>query len=305
VSPFRSGCPSGSVRSRNPLGRHDRVVTDTQATSQIGHPRSPADADALARFDRRMALPLIVAAVVPLFLLPGGANPMLAAVVFIVSWLVFLVDLVVRERRLVHYLATWLGRFDLLVVVLTAPWFLIIGTADGKFVILVRLARVARVVMATRGARRLFQRLGAVALVAVGVTILGAAVAYRAEHAANPGFKTFGDALWWAVVTLTTVGYGDIVPETTAGRVDGVMIMIAGVAVLGLLAGSMASFFGLGTDTADSPPTPASDETRSRDAVVTEIVELRTQVARLVDEVARLGPPHDGETGRSPPRVPT
>ena len=241
------------------------MVTDTHATVQTGQARSPADAEALARFNQRMSLPLIVSAVVPLFLLPGGTYALLAAAVFIAAWLVFLVDLVVHERRLVHYLGTWLGRFDLLVVVLTAPWFLIVGTGTGKFVILIRLARVVRVVMATRGARRLFERLGAVALVAVGVVIVGAAVAYRAEHATNPGFKTFGDALWWAIVTLTTVGYGDIVPETTAGRVDGVMIMIAGVSILGLLAGSMASFFGLGTSASTQPP--PSDETQSGDAV--------------------------------------
>jgi voltage-gated potassium channel len=279
-------------------------VADTGATAQIGKARSPADAEALARFDQRMALPLIVSAVVPLFLLPGGAEPVLAAAVFIASWLVFLVDLVVHERRVVHYLGTWLGRFDLLVVVLTAPWFLIVGTGTGKFVILIRLARVARVVMATRGARRLFERLGAVALVAVGVVVVGAAVGYRAEHATNPEFKTFGDALWWAVVTLTTVGYGDVVPETTAGRVDGVMIMIAGVSVLGLLAGSMASFFGLGTSTSTSPTTRDSDETQSRSASASEIAELQTQVARLVDEVARLAPPHDGASGRASPQVP-
>jgi voltage-gated potassium channel len=279
-------------------------VTDTRATAQKGHARSAADAEALARFNQRMALPLVVSAVVPLFLLPGGAYPVLAAAVFIASWLVFLVDLVVHERRVVHYLGTWLGRFDLLVVVLTAPWFLIVGSGTAKFVILIRLARVARVVMATAGARRLFARLGAVALVAVGVIVVGAAVGYRAEHATNSGFKTFGDALWWAVVTLTTVGYGDIVPNTTAGRVDGVMIMITGVSVLGLLAGSLASFFGLGTPTSTSAPTRPSDETRSRSASATEIAELRTQVARLVDEVARLAPPHDGAPGQAPPQIP-
>jgi len=266
-------------------------VPESHATVQKGHARSAADAAALARFDQRMALPLVVAAVVPLFMLPGGAHAVLVAVVFIAAWLVFLVDLVVRERRLEHYLRTWLGRFDLVVVVLTAPWFLILGTGTGKFVILIRLARVARVVMATRGARRLFERLGAVAVVAVGVVVVGAAVGYRAEHAVNPEFKTFGDALWWSVVTLTTVGYGDIVPETTAGRIDGVMIMIAGVSVLGLLAGSMASFFGLGTPTATSAPTRGSDEAQSRYASAAEIAELQNQVARLVEEVARLAPP--------------
>ena len=277
-------------------------MTETHETAQAGQARSPADAEALARFNQRMALPLIISAVVPLFLLPGGAHELLVTAVFIASWLVFLVDLVVHERRVVHYLGTWLGRFDLLVVVLTAPWFLIVGTGTGKFVILIRLARVARVVMATRGARRLFERLGAVALVAVGVVFVGAAVGYRAEHATNPAFKTFGDALWWAIVTLTTVGYGDVVPVTTAGRIDGVMIMIAGVAILGLLAGSMASFFGLASPASTGPR--ASDESQSRPASATEIAELQAQVTRLVDQVARLTPPHDGAIGQAPPRVP-
>jgi voltage-gated potassium channel len=238
-----------------------------------------------------MTLPLIVAAVLPLFMLPGGSYPVLAALVFIVSWVVFLADFVVRERRLEHYLQSWLGRFDLMVVILTAPWFLIVGPADSKFVLLIRLARVARLAMATRGARRLFERLGRVAVVAGGVVVLGAAVAYRAEHATNPGFATFGDALWWAIVTLTTVGYGDIVPKTTAGRVDGVMIMLTGVAVLGLLAGSLASFFHVDPTTAAGPPGDAAEETGTRDALANEVVELRTQVARLADEVARLVPP--------------
>jgi voltage-gated potassium channel len=258
-------------------------VTDSTTIGQTGHPRSPADADVLARFNQRMALPLVIAAVLPLFLLPGGAYHLLVAGVFIAAWLVFLLDLVVHERRLVHYLSTWLGRFDLFVVVFTAPWFLIFGPGTGKFVVLIRLARVARLLMATRGARRLLERLGAVSLVAVGVVLVGAAVGYRAEHATNPGFATFGDALWWAVVTLSTVGYGDIVPKTTAGRVDGVMIMVAGVGMLGVLAGSLASFFRFGNRrSATSPPS---------DPVADEVAELRSQITRLVDEVARLAPP--------------
>jgi hypothetical protein len=48
--------------------------------------------------------------------------------------------------------------------------------------------------------------LGRVALVAALVVLLGAAVAYGAEHTTNPGFATYGDAVWWGIVTLTTVG---------------------------------------------------------------------------------------------------
>ncbi len=275
-------------------------MTDGPTAPKNGSARSAADAEALARFDRRMAFPLVVSALLPLFLLPGGAHAALAAFVFIASWLVFLFDLVVHERRLVRYLSTWLGRFDLLVVVLTAPWFLIVGPVDSKFVLLIRLARIARLLMATRGARRLFERIGSVALVAAAVVIVGAAVAYRAEHATNPGFATFGDALWWAIVTLTTVGYGDIVPKTTAGRADGVMIMVVGVGVLGALAGSMASFFRRGPDPTDpSDPAGASDGPGTRDALVAEIADLRVQVQQLVDQVTRLVPP-TGE-GTNPP----
>jgi voltage-gated potassium channel len=280
-------------------------VPDTEPPPQNGQPRSSSDAAVLARFDERMALPLVLAAVLPLFLLPSGAHPWVNGTVFVAAWLVFLVDLVVHERRLVHYFATWLGRFDLFVVIFTAPWFLVVGTGTGKFVVLIRLARVIRLVMATRGARRLLERLGAVSLVAFGVVLLGAAVAYRAEHGSNPGFKTFGDALWWAVVTLTTVGYGDIVPKTTAGRVDGVMIMVVGIAILGLLAGSLASFFGFGRRGAADPLPAAPDVGGAPDPVVAELADLRAQVARLADEVARLAPPAGGTTtGRAPARSP-
>ena len=225
-----------------------------------GTPRSPGDAAFIERFDRWMRLPIIVSAILPLVVVPESSGwP--GIVVGVSTWLVFLVDYVVHVRHLEHYGRTPYGRFDFFVVAVTAPWFLIPGAQPGRFVVLLRLARLARVVMASRASRRLFERLGRVAAVAGGVVVLGSLVAYYAEHPTNPEFATVGDAMWWGIVTLTTVGYGDIVPKTATGRWAGVMIMITGIAVLGLLSGSLASFFRL--DDSTEPPGDAADRSRA------------------------------------------
>jgi voltage-gated potassium channel len=272
------------------------VDQTSPAGPRPGQPRSDQDAAALARFEHYMKLPIILAALLPLVIAPEGGD-WLGVAVGVVSWLIFLADYLVNQRRLLRYLSTLLGRFDLSVVVLTAPWFLLPGAQAGRFVVLLRLARLARVAMASRGSRRLFERLGRVAIVAVGVVILGAAVAYHAEHATNPGFATYGDALWWGIVTLTTVGYGDIVPNTSAGRWAAVVIMITGISVLGLLAGSMASFFRLDTSDAKagSPETDGTAvETAPPDAgydgLVRQIVDLQGQMARLTEQLEQYDP---------------
>jgi voltage-gated potassium channel len=274
-----------------------------------GQPRSERDAAFLKRYDTWMQLPIIVSAILPLVIVPSS-NGWVGDVVGVVTWLVFLADYLVHHRHLEHYERTRLGQFDLFVVVATAPWFLLPDARAGQFVVLLRLARLARLVMATRGARRLFERLGRVAALAFGVTVVGSLVAYHAEHPTNPGFATVGDALWWGIVTLTTVGYGDIVPKTTTGRWAAVVIMLTGVAVLGVLAGSLASFFRLdngksadGSPVGDaSPGEPAATAAPSHDvalhALAGEVSALRRQVEALTE---RLAGPAGGPAPEKPP----
>ena len=244
-----------------------------------------------------MQIPIVVSAILPLVIVPES-NGWVGVVVGVVTWLVFLVDYLVHARHLEHYGRTRLGRFDLFVVVATAPWFLFPSAQAGQFVVLLRLARLARLVMATKGARRLFERLGRVALVAGGVVVIGSLVAYHAEHPSNPEFATVGDALWWGIVTLTTVGYGDIVPKTTTGRWVAVVIMITGVAVLGLLAGSLASFFRLDNGKPPDGPPPAGEAEHAAatssdaalQALAAEVSALRHQVETLTGRLTGILP---------------
>jgi voltage-gated potassium channel len=271
-----------------------------------GQPRSERDAAFLKRFDTWIQVPIVVSAILPLVIIPES-NGWVGAVVGVVTWLVFLVDYVVNARHLEHYGRTRLGRFDLFVVLATAPWFLIPGAQAGQFVVLLRLARLARLVMATRGARRLFERLGRVALMAGGVLVIGSLVAYHSEHPVNPEFATVGDALWWGIVTLTTVGYGDIVPKTTTGRWVAVVIMVTGIAVLGVLAGSLASFFrldnGNGDSSAESSPdgeaehAAATSSDAALQALAAEVSALRHQVEALT---ARLTGAPFGQAPQEP-----
>ena len=85
-------------------------------------------------------------------------------------------------------------------------------------------------------------------------------------------------------MTLTTVGYGDIVPITPQGRFVGVMIMVAGVGVLGVLAGSLASFFRLAPDTTLAAP----DDEGHAEALRREVLDLKSQVERLNEGIGRL-----------------
>ncbi len=63
------------------------------------------------------------------------------------------------------------------------------------------------------------------------VIIVGALTLYHLEHGINPSVKNYLDAVWWAVSTVTTVGYGDVSPITPSGKIAGILLMIGGSAL--------------------------------------------------------------------------
>ncbi len=255
--------------------------------------RSAEAARKLADHERRIYLPLVLSAVLPIVVAASRAatDSRVSIVVNVITWLVFVYDLIVHMRYVRGYLRTGVGLFDLAVVILTAPWFLIPGASGSQILVLARLARLVRLFFVSPGARQAGRRLGGVGLFALAMLLFGSWMAYVAEHPANPGFATFGDALWWGIVTLTTVGYGDIVPETTKGRTAAVFLMLTGIGTLGIISGTLASAFRRSAAekaVADAASADAASADATRDDLRAEVVRLRLQYAAVEQHLAAL-----------------
>jgi len=80
-------------------------------------------------------------------------------------------------------------------------------------------------------------------MVLVVVEVAGASIFAAEMGAPNANIVNAGDAIWWGLVTITTVGYGDEYPVTAAGRVIGTFLLIAGIALFSVLTGFIANAF--------------------------------------------------------------
>jgi voltage-gated potassium channel len=211
-------------------------------------------AEALERFERQTAWPMLVLslAIVPLLVIPllADLSRSVESTFFALDWLIWGVFGVEYGVRL--FLAPRKGEFvrhnviDLVVVLLPIL----------RPLRVVRSARALRLLRAARGAAFLMRGIDAIqdvlshrklhyTLLVAGVVTVGAGllIAEFESGAPDGNIEGVADGLWWAIVTITTIGYGDRFPVTSAGRGLAVVVMLFGVGVFGLLAGSLASFF--------------------------------------------------------------
>jgi voltage-gated potassium channel len=87
------------------------------------------------------------------------------------------------------------------------------------------------------------ENIGKLLVLSLLMLIVGSTLMFFLEKGKNQNIKSFGDALWWGVVTLATVGYGDIFPITPAGRIVGVFVILFGIGFIGMFTASVASIF--------------------------------------------------------------
>jgi voltage-gated potassium channel len=127
-------------------------------------------------------------------------------------------------------------------------------------------------------------------LVAAAVIILlGAAVMYSIESKApNTKMKTFLDALWWCVATVTTVGYGDVVPVTSVGRMVALVYMFFGIAMISILLSVITNTFYRKKIQKDELEEKEREMKYLRDLFLGKISEIEIKQSQILEIVNRL-----------------
>ena len=196
---------------------------------------------AVQKWERRSTIPLAALALVYLALYAvevlGDARIVKLLDLVLISdliWAIFIVDFVARfvmhdDKKL------FLKRNVIELIGLILPFF----RAFRMFRVVIAIGFLARAAQTLQSRINIY--LGIILPLLVFTCSLGI---YDAEHDATGATITnFGDAIWWALVTVTTVGYGDYYPVTFEGRFIAVLLMLSGLALVSVITVSFASWF--------------------------------------------------------------
>jgi voltage-gated potassium channel len=161
-------------------------------------------------------------------------------------WAIFAAELVfilvVAPRKAAALRAHWL---DAAIVLVTLPLYgaLLSSLRSVRLYRLLRLVRAGVVIGRALQAERNLTSGNALRLAVLATVFLTIAAGAVQSTVDTGDFATFWDGVWWAVVTVTTVGYGDLYPHTVPGRIIGMAVMLLGVGFLAVLTATVASHF--------------------------------------------------------------
>jgi voltage-gated potassium channel len=232
------------------------------------------------RWARRFDWIVLVAAalVIPVVVIEqADPNDTLRTVAGIANWAIWLVFLteVIFMLSVVPNRRRWLldNPLDVAIVVLTPPFL----PASLQALRVFRLLRLLRLLRVLQAARRLFSPKGLQWALLLGLLtlFLGGAGFAAVEQGSNENVNNTWDGIWWAICTMTTVGYGDIGPVTDSGRVIAVVVMLVGIGVLTMLIGAAAERF------------VAQDIAEVEEDVADELVDTEAVVRRELREMSR------------------
>lgn len=125
------------------------------------------------------------------------------------------------------------------------------GLRGLRLLRIIRLVRLIRLIRLTIRLKIIFDAyeeyakktyLIYIATVVSAIVIAGALGFHYFEIGINPNVHSLWDSIWWAIVTITTIGYGDIFPVTLGGRIVAIFLMISGIGTLGAVTASFASY---------------------------------------------------------------
>jgi voltage-gated potassium channel len=148
-----------------------------------------------------------------------------------------------------RFVTSFSGLIDLAAIL--PFWLSFFIASDFRILLVLRLVRFFKLTRYSPAMRSLLdalyserRALGGCFVILFGTALIAAALMHLAERAAQPDrFGTIPDALWWAIVTLGTIGYGDVVPVTALGRVLAGLTIFAGLLMMALPVGIFATAF--------------------------------------------------------------